>query len=56
MTKACELLIMEIAVKACVTAGQGGKNVIEVRISKMVAKNRESDSDCNDLVGLYALS
>ena len=35
MTKACELLIMEIAVKACVTAGQGGKNVIEVCISQM---------------------
>jgi hypothetical protein len=30
MTRACELLILEIAVKSCVGAGQLGRSTIEV--------------------------
>ena len=30
MTRACELLILEMAVKSCVSAGQLGRSTIEV--------------------------
>ena len=32
MTRACELLILEMAVKSCVSAGQLGRSTIEVCI------------------------